>query len=64
MAPPASGPMPNFYQRFAEIAGRFAERTAVEVQHPDRVDTHTFAELHRTAESVAVALHARGIARG
>jgi long-chain acyl-CoA synthetase len=56
--------MPNFYQRFAEIAGRFAGRTAVEVQHPDGVDTYTFAELQGTAESVAAALHARGIGRG
>ncbi|MBI3663779.1 MAG: AMP-binding protein [Acidobacteria bacterium] len=56
--------MPSFYDQFTEIAGRFAERTAVEVQHPDRVDSHTFAELHRTAESVAAALHTRGIGRG
>ncbi len=56
--------MPSFYHRFAESAERYADRTAVEVQHPDRVDSHTFAELHRTAESIAAALHTRGIARG
>ncbi len=56
--------MPSFYHRFAEVAGSHADRTAVEVQRPDRVDSYTFAELYRTAEAVAAALHARGISRG
>ncbi len=56
--------MPSFYDRFSEIAGRFGSRTAIQVQHPDRVDSFTYAELRDAAESVAAGLHARGVKLG
>lgn len=56
--------MPSFYERFAEIAGRFGSRTAIEVQYSDRVDSFTYAELRAAAESVAAALNARGVVLG
>jgi len=56
--------MPSFYDHFASIARRFGDRTAIQVQHADRVESFTYSQLHAAAESVAAALHARGMVPG
>src|SRR6266496_2486542 len=43
--------MPTFYDRFVECAERWPQNVAVEVQRPDGVESHTYAELRRMAES-------------
>ena len=45
--------MPTFYDRFVECAQRWPQNVAVEVQRPDGVESHTYAELRRMAESIA-----------
>lgn len=44
--------MPTFYERFQESARKFPNNTALEIQRQDRVESVTFAELQRLAESV------------
>lgn len=44
--------MSTFYQRFKESAARFPDNIALEIQRTDRVESVTFAELTRMAESV------------
>jgi long-chain acyl-CoA synthetase len=44
--------MPTFYQRFKESAARYPDNIALEVQRADKVESVTFAELTRMAESV------------
>jgi long-chain acyl-CoA synthetase len=44
--------MPTFYERFQESARQFPNNIALEIQRPDRVESLTFAELARMAESV------------
>jgi len=44
--------MPTFYERFQQSAGRFPNNTALEIQRQDRVESVTFSELQRMAESV------------
>lgn len=45
--------MPTFYDRFVECAQRWPQNVAVEVQRPDGIESHTYAELRRMAESIA-----------
>ena len=54
----------NFYERFAATAERFANGTAVELQHRDRVERITFGELQKQAEAAASFLAARGLRAG
>ena len=56
--------MPTFYDRFVECAERWPQNIAVEIQGPDHVESHSYAELRRMAESVAAWLVARGIQPG
>jgi long-chain acyl-CoA synthetase len=56
--------MPTFYDRFVECAERWPQNTAVEIQTPDGVEGHTYAELRRMAGSIAAWLVARGIHPG
>jgi long-chain acyl-CoA synthetase len=56
--------MPTFYDRFVECAERWPQNTAVEIQTPDGIEGHSYAELRRMAESIATWLLARGIQRG
>ncbi|HEX9759348.1 MAG TPA: AMP-binding protein [Candidatus Acidoferrales bacterium] len=56
--------MSNFYQRFADAAARFPERTAVEVQRRERLDVYTYADLLRTSNAGAAELASRGVTRG
>jgi long-chain acyl-CoA synthetase len=51
----------SFYDRFAATAGRFAQRTAVELQHGDGVERVTYGELQKQAEVVAKFLASREI---
>jgi long-chain acyl-CoA synthetase len=44
--------MPTFYDRFVECAERWPENVALEVQRHDHIESCTYAELHRMAESV------------
>src|SRR5512143_3164054 len=44
--------MPTFFERFQESARKFPNNTALEIQRQDRVESVTFAELQRLAESV------------
>ncbi len=45
--------MPTFYDRFVECAERWPQNTAVEIQTPDGIEGHTYAELRTMAESIA-----------
>jgi long-chain acyl-CoA synthetase len=45
--------MPTFYDRFVECAGRWPQNIAVEIQRRDSVESHTYSELRRMAESIA-----------
>jgi long-chain acyl-CoA synthetase len=45
--------MPTFYDRFVECAERWPQNVAVEVQRPDGIESHTYSELRRMAESIA-----------
>src|SRR5437870_13501184 len=45
-------PMPSFYARFCECAERWPENVALEIQRRDRVESYTYAEVRRMAESV------------
>src|SRR2546426_8840232 len=44
--------MPTFYARFCECAERWPENVALEIQRHDRVESYTYAEARRMAESV------------
>jgi long-chain acyl-CoA synthetase len=44
--------MPTFYDRFVECAERWPENVALEIQRHDHIESCTYAELHRMAESV------------
>jgi len=43
--------MSTFYQRFQQSAGKFPNNIALEIQRADKVESVTFAELTRMAES-------------
>jgi long-chain acyl-CoA synthetase len=51
--------MPTFYERFQESARKFPNNIALEIQRQDRVESLTFAELQRMAESVGRWLSSR-----
>ena len=44
--------MPTFYDRFVECAERWPNNVALELQRPDHLESCTYAELRRMAESV------------
>jgi long-chain acyl-CoA synthetase len=56
--------MPTFYDRFAECAERWPNSTAVELQLQDRIESYTYAELRRMAESVGRWVQENGYAAG
>jgi long-chain acyl-CoA synthetase len=45
--------MPTFYDRFVECSQRWPQNVAVEVQLPDQIESYSYAELRRMAESIA-----------
>src|SRR5690242_2307092 len=56
--------MQTFYSRFLECARRFPQSIAVEIQRHDTVESHTYPELQRMAESVGRWLCDRPLERG
>jgi long-chain acyl-CoA synthetase len=56
--------MPTFYDRFVECAERWPQNIAIEIQTPDGIEGHTYAELRSMAESIAAWLVAREIQPG
>ncbi|MGH9862503.1 MAG: AMP-binding protein, partial [Candidatus Acidiferrales bacterium] len=56
--------MKNFYELLAATTERFPSRPAVEVQHRDRLEAFTYAELRRLAEQAAGCLEKHGVASG
>jgi long-chain acyl-CoA synthetase len=45
-------PMPTFYDRFVECVEHWPQNVALEIQRRDQVESYTYAELRRMAESV------------
>ena len=56
--------MQNFFEQFAWAAERHAGRTAIEVQHKDRLEGFTYARLREMAERTAAWLAVIGIGPG
>jgi long-chain acyl-CoA synthetase len=56
--------MPTFYDRFVECAERWPQNTAIEIQLPEGIEGHTYAELRGMAESIAAWLIAQGVQPG
>ena len=56
--------MPSFYDRFVECANRWPNNTSLEIQRHDRVESCTYAELHRWAESVGRWITENNLPRG
>ena len=56
--------MPTFYDRFVECAERWPLNVAVEVQRPDGIESHTYAELRKMAESIGAWLVGGGVQPG
>jgi long-chain acyl-CoA synthetase len=56
--------MPTFYDRFVECAERWPQNVAVEVQRPEGLESHTYAELRRMAEAIGGWLVAQGMPPG
>ncbi len=56
--------MPTFYDRFVECAERWPNNVALELQRHDHLESCTYAELHRMAESVGRWIEEKKFARG
>jgi long-chain acyl-CoA synthetase len=56
--------MPTFYDRFVECAERWPNNVALELQRRDHVESCTYSELHRMAESVGRWIIERGFEPG
>lgn len=56
--------MPTFYDRFVECAERWPQNVAVEIQKADGVESYTYSELRRMAESFAAWLLSNGMPAG
>jgi long-chain acyl-CoA synthetase len=56
--------MPTFYDRFVECAERWPDNVALEIQHRDHIESCTYAELRRMAESIGRWITENGFARG
>ncbi len=56
--------MPTFYELFCECAERWPENVALEIQRRDRVESHTYAEARRMAESIGRWLTEKGFQPG
>jgi long-chain acyl-CoA synthetase len=55
--------MPTFYDRFVECAERWPNHVAVEIQRHDQLESYTYVELRRMAESVGRWITENGFAR-
>jgi len=56
--------MPTFYDRFVECAERWPDNVALELQRHDHIESCTYAELRRMAESVGRWISENGYAHG
>jgi long-chain acyl-CoA synthetase len=56
--------MPTFYDRFVECAEHWPHNVALELQRHDHIESCTYAELHRMAESVGRWVGENGFTRG
>jgi len=56
--------MPTFYDRFVECAECWPDNVALELQRHDRLESCTYAELHRMAESIGRWITENGFPRG
>src|SRR5246500_1189128 len=56
--------MPTFYDRFVECSERWPDNVALELQRHDHIESCTYAELHRMAESVGRWIMEKSFARG
>ncbi len=56
--------MPTFYDRFVECAERWPNHVALELQRHEQLESCTYAELRRMAESVGRWIGENGFARG
>ena len=56
--------MPTFYDRFVECAQRWPDNVALEIQRHDHLESCTYAELRRMAESVGRWVTENGFRRG
>jgi len=56
--------MPTFYDRFVECAELWPANVALETQRPNHIESCTYAELRRMAESVGRWITENGFARG
>src|SRR5580700_7890117 len=56
--------MPTFYDRFLECAERCPNNVALELQRHDHIESCTYVELRRRAESVGRWITEQGFARG
>jgi long-chain acyl-CoA synthetase len=56
--------MPTFYDRFLECEERWPNNVALELQRHDQLESCTYAELRRMAESVGRWIDENGFARG
>ena len=56
--------MPTFYDRFVECSERWPDNVALALQRPDHIESCTYAELRRMAESVGRWITENGFAHG
>jgi long-chain acyl-CoA synthetase len=56
--------MPTFYDRFVECSERWPDNVALELQRQDHIESCTYAELHRMAESVGRWITENGFPHG
>ncbi|MGA8151139.1 MAG: AMP-binding protein [Terriglobales bacterium] len=56
--------METFYDRFRECTDRWPGNIAVEIQRRDRLESYTYAELRRMAESLGCWLAGKGLQPG
>ena len=56
--------MPTFYDRFVECSERWPDNVALELQRHDHIESCTYAELRRMAESVARWITENGFSGG
>src|SRR5216683_972476 len=57
-------PMPTFYDRFVECVEQWPQNVALESQRRDQVESYTYAEVRRMAESVGSWLAKSGLQPG
>src|SRR5271166_6418219 len=56
--------MPTFYDRFVECSERWPNNVSLEIQRHDHIESCTYAELHRWAESIGRWIIENKFARG